>query len=215
MLKKIVFAILTTLITPIFIYAQTPAKIAPKREFRGVWVATVANIDWPSRPGLSVDEQKQELIALIDQHKRNGMNAILLQVRPAADAFYRKSREPWSQWLMGKQGIAPGPGYDPLEFAITEAHSRGMELHAWFNPYRASMGANTVFSEDHMVRKRPDLFFTYGGKKQFDPGLPEVREYIVQVILDVVKGYDVDGIHFDDYFYPYPIAGHVSMMVLL
>lgn len=207
MLKKIVFAILTTLITPIFIYAQTAAKIAPKREFRGVWVATVTNIDWPSRPGLSVDEQKQELIALLDQHKRNGMNAIMLQVRPAADAFYRKSREPWSQWLMGKQGIAPSPGYDPLEFAIAEAHFRGMELHAWFNPYRASMSANTVFSEDHMTKKRPDMFFTYGGKKQFDPGLPEVREYIVQVILDVVKGYDVDGIHFDDYFYPYPIAG--------
>ena len=207
MLKKIVFAILTTLITPIFIYAQTAAKIAPKREFRGVWVATVTNIDWPSRPGLSVDEQKQELIALLDQHKRNGMNAIMLQVRPAADAFYRKSREPWSQWLMGRQGVAPSPGYDPLEFAITEAHSRGMELHAWFNPYRASMSANTVFSEDHMTKKRPDMFFTYGGKKQFDPGLPEVREYIVQVILDVVKGYDVDGIHFDDYFYPYPIAG--------
>ncbi|MBB5636772.1 uncharacterized lipoprotein YddW (UPF0748 family) [Pedobacter cryoconitis] len=207
MLKKIVFAILTTLITPLFIYAQTPAKIAPKREFRGVWVATVTNIDWPSRPGLSVDEQKQELIALLDQHKRNGMNAILLQVRPAADAFYRKSREPWSQWLMGKQGIAPSPGYDPLEFAITEAHSRGMELHAWFNPYRASMSANTVFSEEHMTKKRPDMFFTYGGKKQFDPGIPEVREYIVQVILDVVKGYDVDGIHFDDYFYPYPISG--------
>ncbi|MBB6274766.1 uncharacterized lipoprotein YddW (UPF0748 family) [Pedobacter cryoconitis] len=207
MLKKIVFAILTTLITPLFIYAQTPAKIAPKREFRGVWVATVTNIDWPSRPGLSVDEQKQELIALLDQHKRNGMNAILLQVRPAADAFYRKSREPWSQWLMGKQGIAPSPGYDPLEFAITEAHSRGMELHAWFNPYRASMSANTVFSDEHMTKKRPDMFFTYGGKKQFDPGIPEVREYIVQVILDVVKGYDVDGIHFDDYFYPYPISG--------
>ncbi|KIO74655.1 glycoside hydrolase [Pedobacter lusitanus] len=207
MLKKIVFTILTTLITPIFIYAQSSAKIAPKREFRGVWVATVTNIDWPSKPGLSVDEQKQELIGLLDQHKRNGMNAIMLQVRPAADAFYRKSREPWSQWLMGRQGIAPSPGYDPLEFAIAEAHSRGMELHAWFNPYRASMSPNTVFSEDHMTRKRPDLFFTYGGKKQFDPGLPEVREYIVQVILDVVKGYDVDGIHFDDYFYPYPISG--------
>ncbi|MBB6502252.1 glycoside hydrolase family 10 protein [Pedobacter cryoconitis] len=207
MLKKIVFAIFTILSIPSFIYAQSAAKIAPKREFRGVWVATVTNIDWPSRPGLSVDEQKQELIALLDQHKRNGMNAIMLQVRPAADAFYRKSREPWSQWLMGRQGIAPSPGYDPLEFAIEEAHKRGMELHAWFNPYRATMSPNTVIAEGHMTRKRPDLFFTYGGKKQFDPGLPEVREYIVQVILDVVKGYDVDGIHFDDYFYPYPIAG--------
>jgi len=207
MLKKIVFTIFTTLVTSCFTYAQTAAKIAPKREFRGVWVATLANIDWPSRPGLSADQQKQELIGIMEQHKRNGMNAILLQVRPAADAFYRKSREPWSQWLMGQQGIAPAAGYDPLEFAIKEAHSRGMELHAWFNPYRATTSANAQVSADHMTKKRPELFFTYGGKKQFDPGIPEVREYIVQVILDVVKGYDVDGIHFDDYFYPYPIAG--------
>jgi len=207
MLKKIVFTILTTIITPCFLNAQIPAKIAPKREFRGVWVATVTNIDWPSRAGLTADQQKQELIGLLEQHKKSGMNAILLQVRPAADAFYRKSREPWSQWLMGKQGIAPSPGYDPLEFAIKEAHTRGIELHAWFNPYRATMSLNSFISDDHMTKKRPDLFFTYGGKKQFDPGIPEVREYIVQVILDVVKGYDVDGIHFDDYFYPYPIAG--------
>lgn len=207
MLKKIVLTIFLTQFAFQLIIAQTIAKIAPKREFRGVWVATVENIDWPSRAGLSADQQKQELIGILEQHKRNGMNAILLQVRPAADAFYTKSREPWSQWLMGKQGLAPAEGYDPLEFAIKEAHTRGMELHAWFNPYRATMNPNSFVSEGHMTRKRPDLFFTYGGKKQFDPGLPEVREYIVQVILDVVKGYDVDGIHFDDYFYPYPIAG--------
>lgn len=206
MFKILIYALLLVII-PISLIAQTPSKIAPKREFRGVWVATVANIDWPSKPGLSVDQQKQELIGLLEQHKANGMNAIMLQVRPAADAFYTKSREPWSQWLMGKQGLAPAPGYDPLEFAIKEAHFRGMELHAWFNPYRATMSANAVVSPDHMTRKRPDLFFVYGGKKQFDPGIPEVREYIVQVILDVVKGYDVDGIHFDDYFYPYKIAG--------
>ncbi|WP_316833952.1 glycoside hydrolase family 10 protein [Pedobacter nutrimenti] len=207
MLKNIVYAIIVAFILPNTISAQTTAKIAPKREFRGIWVATVANIDWPSKPGLSIDQQKQELIALLDQHKKNGMNAIILQVRPAADAFYSKSREPWSQWLMGRQGLAPSPGYDPLEFAIKEAHSRGMELHAWFNPYRATMGGNSTVSSGHMTAKRPDMFFLYGGKKQFDPGLPEVREYIVEVILDVVKGYDVDGIHFDDYFYPYPISG--------
>jgi uncharacterized lipoprotein YddW (UPF0748 family) len=207
MLKNIVYAIIVAFILPNTISAQTTAKIAPKREFRGIWVATVANIDWPSKPGLSIDQQKQELIALLDLHKKNGMNAIILQVRPAADAFYSKSREPWSQWLMGRQGLAPSPGYDPLEFAIKEAHSRGMELHAWFNPYRATMGGNSAVSSGHMTAKRPDMFFLYGGKKQFDPGLPEVREYIVEVILDVVKGYDVDGIHFDDYFYPYPISG--------
>lgn len=207
MLKKIVYTIFIFSLLPNFIFAQISAKIAPKREFRGVWVATVANIDWPSRPGLTVDQQKQELIGLMEQHKRNGMNALLLQVRPAADALYAKSREPWSQWLTGRQGVAPAGGYDPLEFAIKEAHSRGMELHAWFNPYRATMNLNSYISEDHMTRKRPDLFFTYAGKKQFDPGLPEVREYIIQVILDVVKGYNIDGIHFDDYFYPYPVAG--------
>lgn len=207
MFKLTFYALISILILPITLAAQNISKIAPKREFRGVWVATVSNIDWPSKPGLSVDKQKQELIGLLEQHKANGMNAIILQVRPAADAFYSKSREPWSQWLMGKQGIAPSPGYDPLAFAIKEAHFRGMELHAWFNPYRATMSVNTLTHEDHMTRKRPDLFFTYAGKKQFDPGIPEVREYIVQVILDVVNGYDIDGIHFDDYFYPYPVAG--------
>ncbi len=207
MLKNIGNALLLALIIPFTLSAQETANYAPKREFRGVWVATVANIDWPSKPGLTVDQQKQEFIGLLEKHKNNGMNSIVFQVRPAADAFYAKSREPWSQWLMGKQGIAPSEGYDPLAFAIKEAHFRGMELHAWFNPYRATMSSSAKVHDDHMTVKRPDLFFTYGGKKQFDPGLPEVREYIVQVILDVVKGYDVDGIHFDDYFYPYPISG--------
>jgi uncharacterized lipoprotein YddW (UPF0748 family) len=205
---KILIVAITLLFTfPFSSSAQQTTKSAPKREFRGVWVATVSNIDWPSRPGLSADQQKQELIGLLEKHKGNGMNAIILQVRPAADAFYAKSREPWSQWLMGKQGLAPAEGYDPLEFAIKEAHFRGMELHAWFNPYRATTSTNAVLSNNHMVVKRPDLFFTYAGKKQFDPGLPEVREYIIQVVLDVVKGYDIDGIHFDDYFYPYPVSG--------
>ncbi|MET3114669.1 uncharacterized lipoprotein YddW (UPF0748 family) [Pedobacter sp. CG_S7] len=207
MLSNIVYAIAIAFILPLTLSAQQTIKNAPKREFRGVWVATVSNIDWPSKPGLSVDQQKQEFIGLLEQHQKNGMNAILLQVRPAADAFYAKSREPWSQWLMGRQGIAPAFGYDPLEFAIKEAHFRGMELHAWFNPYRATVSPNAIISKEHMTVKRPDLFFTYGGKKQFDPGLPEVRAYIVQVILDVVKGYNADGIHFDDYFYPYPISG--------
>ena len=205
--KHIFYALFLPIFLVLDVCAQNTSKIAPKREFRGVWIATVSNIDWPSRPGLTVDKQKQELIGILEQHKANGLNAVVLQVRPAADAFYAKSREPWSQWLMGRQGLAPAPGYDPLEFAIKEAHFRGMELHAWFNPYRATMSATAVVHESHMTRRRPELFFTYAGKKQFDPGIPEVREYIVQVILDVVKGYDVDGIHFDDYFYPYPVAG--------
>ncbi len=205
--KAVTIALFTFISTTFNLYAQSIANIAPKREFRGVWVATVTNIDWPSKPGLTTDQQKQELIGILNRHKAEGMNAIMLQIRPAGDAFYAKSREPWSYWLMGTQGIAPSPGYDPLEFAIKEAHSRGMELHAWFNPYRASMSVNTVFAKNHPTQIHPEWFFTYGGKKQFDPGIPEVREYIVQVVLDVVKQYDIDGVHFDDYFYPYPIAG--------
>ncbi len=180
----------------------------PKREFRGVWVATVVNIDWPSSVGLPTQKQKDQLLKILDFHKQSNMNAVMFQVRPAADAFYAKSREPWSRWLTGKQGQAPQPFYDPLEFAITESHKRGMELHAWVNPYRATFDNNYVnIAPNHPTRTHPEWFFIYGGQKLFNPGIPEVREYIVQVILDIVKNYDVDGIHMDDYFYPYLIAG--------
>ncbi|MBC7915045.1 MAG: family 10 glycosylhydrolase [Pyrinomonadaceae bacterium] len=183
-------------------------NLVNKREFRGVWVATVTNIDWPTKPGTSAELQKQELIRLLDQHQRSGMNAIMLQVRPTADAFYAKGVEPWSKWLTGKQGLAPYPFYDPLEFAIIEAHKRGMELHAWFNPYRAAWSlADNEVSPEHITKQHPEWFFNYGGQKLFNPGLPEVRAYIVQVIMNVVRNYDVDGIHFDDYFYPYQISG--------
>jgi len=182
--------------------------IPPKREFRGVWIATVENIDWPSKPGLPVDEQKQEMIDRLNAHQRQGINEIMFQVRPAADAFYAKSREPWSKWLTGKQGKAPDPAYDPLEFAIKEAHKRGMELHAWFNPYRATNdGKFSLLAPSHITRIKPEWFFTYGGIKLFNPGIPEVRDYIVKVFLDVVDNYDIDGVHLDDYFYPYQIDG--------
>ncbi|WP_183562119.1 glycoside hydrolase family 10 protein [Mucilaginibacter sp. SP1R1] len=208
------------LIIPLFtivtVYAQ-PAeptaepvlvKTQPKREFRGVWIATVVNIDWPTSTKLTTEKQKQELLDILNSHQESGINAIMLQVRPAADALYAKSREPWSKYLTGKQGQAPNPAYDPLEFAITEAHKRGMELHAWFNPYRATFDGNfAALSPQHITKIKPEWFFTYGGIKTFNPGLPEVREYIVQVILDVVDNYDIDGVHMDDYFYPYPIAG--------
>ena len=177
----------------------------PKREFRGVWVATVANIDWPSKPNLSTEAQKQELIRLLDAHKKNGINAIMFQIRPAADAFYGKSRELWSRYLTGGQGMAPNPYYDPLAFAIHEAHQRGIELHAWFNPYRATFDLIDINTNPkHITKQNPNWFFTFGGKKLFNPGLPEVQAYIVQVIMDVVRNYDIDGVHFDDYFYPYP-----------
>lgn len=206
MLKKLLF-IIPLIIFFVSISVQAQEREVPKREFRGVWVATVANIDWPSKPGLSTETQKREMIRLLDEHKRSGINAIILQVRPSADALYARGREQWSRFLTGKQGLAPQPLYDPLDFAIQEAHKRGMELHAWFNPYRATtdlVSRNTHFS--HITNERPEWFFSYGGKKLFNPGLPEVRNYIVDVISDVVRNYDIDGIHFDDYFYPYPIA---------
>jgi len=179
-----------------------------KREFRGVWVATVENIDWPSQPNLPTEMQKQELIAILDQHKQTGINALIFQVRPAADAFYGKGRENWSYFLTGAQGKAPDPYYDPLQFAIEEAHKRGMELHAWFNPYRGTTSLNqSKISPNHISNTRPEWFFTYGGKKYFNPGIPEVRDYIIQVVMDVVRNYDIDGVHFDDYFYPDKIHG--------
>jgi uncharacterized lipoprotein YddW (UPF0748 family) len=180
----------------------------PKREFRGIWVATVENIDWPATPNETTAQQQQELITILDAHQKTGINAIMLQIRPAADAFYAKSREPWSKWLTGKQGLAPNPVYDPLEFAVSEAHKRGMELHAWINPYRATKdSAYSQLSPQHITHIKPEWFFTYGGMKLFNPGLPEVREYIVQVVLDMITNYDIDGIHMDDYFYPYHVAG--------
>src|SRR6201996_5946292 len=187
-------------------------KPEPKREFRGVWLATVVNIDWPTDIHASPDKQKKELLGILDADQAAGINAVILQVRPAADAFYAKSLEPWSKWLTGKQGQAPGPLYDPLEFAITEAHKRGMELHAWFNPYRATTdGKFGALSPEHITNIKPEWFFIYGGIKLFNPGIPEVREYIVKVLLDVVDNYDVDGIHMDDYFYPYQIDGqHIN-----
>ncbi len=180
----------------------------PKREFRGVWVATVKNIDWPSKEGLTTQQQKDELIKLLDAHQREGINAIMFQIRPATDAFYAKSDEPWSQYLTGVQGKAPNPFYDPLKFAIEECHKRGMELHAWFNPYRATFdGIEANISSNHITRRKPEWFFKYDGKKMFNPGLPEVRAYINKVILNVVDNYDIDGVHFDDYFYPYAVRG--------
>lgn len=187
--------------------AKSQNSSHPKREFRGVWVATVANIDWPSKPGLNSEIQRKEFIQILDAHQKSGINAVMFQIRPATDALYGKSRELWSRFLTGSQGQAPAPYYDPLEFAVSEAHKRGMELHAWFNPYRATFDLidyNT--SPKHITKQKPDWFFTYGGKKLFNPGLPEVRQYIVDVIMDVVKNYDIDGVHFDDYFYPYPEA---------
>jgi uncharacterized lipoprotein YddW (UPF0748 family) len=186
--------------------ATATAQTTP--EFRGVWVATVDNIDWPSKGNFNSDSQQAEFIRLLDMHQRNGMNAMVVQIRPCTDAFYPSPYEPWSAWLTGVQGQPPSPYYDPLEFMITETHKRNMVFHAWMNPYRADFYPNDdLVSETHITRLQPDWFIRYGDKKYFDPGNPEARQYVVEVVRDVVRRYKVDAIHFDDYFYPYPLEG--------
>ncbi len=190
--------------------AETPPPIA--REFRGAWVASVANIDWPSKPGLSSFQQKSELIAILDRLVELNMNAVVLQVRPAADALYESKLEPWSAYLTGLEGRAPTPFYDPLEFAVAESHARGLELHAWFNPYRAKhASARGPHAQSHISLVHPELVRSYGGYEWMDPGEPKVIAQTLRVMLDVVRRYDVDGIHIDDYFYPYPVLGKDSL----
>ena len=188
--------------------ADLVAKSVPAspREFRAAWVATVANIDWPSKPGLSTEEQQKEAIAILDRAKEINLNAIILQVRTACDALYVSELEPWSEYLTGEQGKAPEPFYDPLKFWIDEAHARGLQLHAWFNPFRARhTSAKTPNAPTHVSNTQPDWVKQYGAYQWMDPGNPEAREHTLKVFMDVVKRYDVDGIHIDDYFYPYPI----------
>jgi uncharacterized lipoprotein YddW (UPF0748 family) len=177
-------------------------------EFRGVWIATVDNTDWPAKGMVDPTNQKAEFIRQLDLHKKNGMNAVIVQVRPAADAFYPSPYEPWSQWLTGVQGRPPSPYYDPLQFMINETHKRGMEFHAWCNPYRADfqIGKSSI-AANHITRIHPEWFLTYGDKKYFDPSNKEAQQFVVKVVSDIVKRYDVDAIHMDDYFYPYRIAG--------
>ncbi|MCK3683540.1 family 10 glycosylhydrolase [Maribellus sp. YY47] len=188
----------------IFVLTVLISGAQPKYEFRAVWVATVANIDWPSKPGLDTETQKAEAIRILDMHKDLGMNAVILQIRPSGDAFYRSEIEPWSRYLEGTQGQAPNPYYDPLEFWISECHARGMELHAWLNPYRITQKVNEELSANHIVFQHPEWVLEYGNKLYFDPGIPAVRSFIAEVVKDIVKRYDVDAIHMDDYFYPYP-----------
>lgn len=184
------------------------ANAQPRYEFRGVWIASVDNIDWP-RPGqFHSDSQKVEYIRQLDMHKKNGMNAVIVQVRPATDAFYPSPFEPWSQWLTGKQGRPPFPYYDPLQFMIEEAHKRGFEFHAWLNPYRANFSiARSSIAPAHISKLHPEWFLAYGGKLYFDPGNKSGQKWTLDVVKDIVARYDVDAIHMDDYFYPYRIAG--------
>ena len=185
-----------------------PNPSTPLRQFRASWVASVVNIDWPSKTGLTAAQQQAELRGWLDDAVRQRHNAVILQVRPTADAFWPSKVEPWSQYLTGTQG--GNPGYDPLAFAVAEAHKRNLELHAWFNPYRLSMGTDiNALVPEHPARQHPDWVVTYGGKLYYNPGIPAARKLVEDAIMDAVSNYDIDGVHFDDYFYPYPVAGQV------
>lgn len=186
---------------------QRTAAVSHTREFRGVWLTSVWNRDWPSSQKLSVDQQKAEFASLLDRLQALNINAVMLQVRPEGDALYASQLEPWSNWLTGTQGKAPEPFYDPLEFAIAQCHQRNMELHAWFNPYRARTARqDKSLAAPHIAVTHPEAVLQYGDELWMDPGAKVVQDLSYNVILDVVRRYDVDGIHLDDYFYPYPIA---------
>ncbi|HEY4150316.1 MAG TPA: family 10 glycosylhydrolase [Chitinophagaceae bacterium] len=186
--------------------STTPATTVPQasREFRAAWVATVGNINWPSKPGLTSEQQQAEAIVLLDYLKEHHFNAVVFQVRPQADALYKSDIEPWSYWLTGLQGKEPTPFYDPLEFWVKAAHDRGLELHVWLNPYRAYAKGGGEISDLSIVKKHPELvLFLKQGYWWMDPGRKEVQDYTASVVRDLVKRYDIDGVHMDDYFYPY------------
>ncbi|MGW1890839.1 glycoside hydrolase family 10 protein [Streptomyces sp. NPDC002004] len=182
------------------------AEVGADTEMRGMWVGTVANRDWPSRPGLTAAQQRAELLGLFDTAVRRRLNAVVLQVRPTADALWPSPYEPWSQYLTGTQG--KNPGWDPLGTAVVEAHARGLQLHAWFNPYRVANHSDpSRLVPTHPARRHPDWIVPYGGRLYYNPGLPEVRQFVMNAMLDAVAHYDVDAMHWDDYFYPYPVEG--------
>ncbi len=176
----------------------------PKREFRGAWIQTAFQGEYKE---MTPAEMRRSFIRKLDFLRSCGINAIIFQVRPEADAFYKSDIEPWSRFLTGEQGVAPAGEFDPMAFLIEECHKRGMEFHAWLNPYRASTAGNTRFAASHIYHRHPEWFVTYNKQILFDPGLPECRAFICKVVRDIVRRYDVDAIHMDDYFYPYPVAG--------
>jgi len=209
MLRRLLLSALALLAAP-QVFAQAYAPVADKppgltREFRGAWIACIYNLDWPSSSGLGAGQQQAELRAMLDKLAALNMNAVIFQVRPHCDAVYQSSLEPWSPWLSGTMGRSPG--YDPLAFCIREAHARGIEVHAWFNPFRAVSSASVVCSNNHVTCANPRIVKPYGSMKWCDPAFDETRSRATNVILDVVRRYDVDGVHLDDYFYPYPAGG--------
>lgn len=200
-MKKIIFLALCLAISQLLMAEDSPK---PKYEFRGVWVATVNNIDWPSKPGLSIKEQQKEAVALLDMMAKNNMNAVFFQARPCSDAFYNSPYEPWSRYLMGTPGESPG--YDPMSFWIEESHRRGLEFHAWLNPFRVAQNANEPLAKSSVAFRHPNWVVNYGGKLYLNPALPDTRDYVAEVVRDMVQRYALDAIHIDDYFYPYPVG---------
>ncbi|MEU6725140.1 family 10 glycosylhydrolase [Nonomuraea wenchangensis] len=201
LLKGLALAAAATAV-PLPAFAETDAAyVPPLHQMRGMWIASVVNINWPSKQGLTADQQKAEYLAWLDLAVQRGLNSVFVQIRPTADAFWPSPFEPWSEYLTGKQG--QDPGYDPLGFAVEETHKRGLAFHAWFNPYRVSMQADPAkLHPDHPGRKHPDWIVPFGGKLYYNPGMPEVRKFCQDAMMDAVTRYDIDGLHFDDYFYP-------------
>ncbi|WP_438433339.1 family 10 glycosylhydrolase [Gorillibacterium sp. sgz500922] len=191
----------TTPTTPLPTLPAKPPVVSASEEMRGVWVSTVFNLDWPSSKSYGdIEKQKADYIRLLDDIQAMGMNAVFVQVRPSADAIYPSELVPWTSYLTGVAG--KGPGYDPLRFMLDETHRRKMEFHAWFNPFRATVGAAPSLPVSHVVNRHPDWIVNYGGKLYINPGIPEARAHVIEAILEVVRGYDIDGVHLDDYFYP-------------
>ena len=190
------------------VFGCGPSKNSPKTEFRGVWVATVVNIDWPKSGSDGVQKQKSDFLELLDFYEELNFNTLIVQIRTAGDAFYPSEMAPWSRFLTGKEG-SPKPGFEePLQWMIDQTHGRGMQFHAWLNPYRATFDQDTtILTQNHDFYQHRNWMVNYGKKYYYNPGIPEVRNHLVKVVEEVVMNYDVDGIHFDDYFYPYKIAG--------
>ncbi|MEX0287493.1 MAG: glycoside hydrolase family 10 protein [Flavobacteriaceae bacterium] len=184
--------------------------VQPKREFRGVWIATVVNIDWPKNGSDSWEKQKRDYLNILDFYQRLNLNAVIVQIRAAGDAFYPSNYAPWSRFLTGKEGSAPDTHEDPLSWMIDTAHKRGFEFHAWLNPYRATFDLKTeVLAATHDYNQHPEWMIKYGKKYYYNPGLPEVQQHLVHIMQEVVAKYELDAIHFDDYFYPYKIKDEV------
>jgi len=207
MIKKIAFLLALLLSSCTLFKSNIPQ---PKREFRGVWIATVVNIDWPKNGADTWEKQKADYLKILNFYQNLNLNAVVVQIRTAGDAFYPSEFAPWSRFLTGVEGSAPNTEQDPLKWMIREAHSRGFEFHAWLNPYRATFDLNTeILAEQHDYNQHPEWIFKYGKKYYYNPGLPEVQQHLVDIMEEVISNYEVDALHFDDYFYPYKIQDEI------